>query len=149
MAELRHSLRALVERPPAAPVAIAVVAARAAGFERRRRALYGSVGLALVAITSAAGLGVALQGSESGVNLASAGPNSAGYIAERPGGYVATGTWQLTITRGGQVTKLDSTSHPHCGRTGLILPGDEVRGSITGPNSALRVGERFTCLDAP
>lgn len=145
MAELRQSLHALVEHPPAAPVAVELVAARAAGFERRRRAMYGAIGLALVAVASVTGLGVVRQGSESGVNLASAGPNSAGYIAEKAGGYVATGTWRLTITRGRQVMELDSTSDDHCGRIGLILPGDEVRGSITGPNSALRVGERFTC----
>lgn len=145
MAELRQSLHALVERPPAAPAPIELVAARAAGFERRRRAMYGAIGFALVAVASVTGVGVALQESESGVNVASTGPNSAGYIAERPGGYVATGTWRLTITRGAQVIELDSTSNDHCGRPGLILPGDKVRGSITGPDSTLRVGERFTC----
>ena len=147
MAELRESLHSLVARPPASPAAIELVAARAARFERRRRALYGSIGLALMTVASAAGLGVARLGSgvDSGVNVASGGPNSAGYIAERPGGYVATGTWRLTIIRGAEVIELDSTSHDYCGRTGLILPGDEVRGSITGPMSTLRVGERFTC----
>ena len=146
MAELRSSLYALVERPPAEPVAVEVVAARAVGFTRRRRAMYGAIGLALVAVASVAGLGVALDGSKkSGVDLASAGPRTAGYIAERPAGYVATGTWRLTITRGGEVMELDSTSNEGCGRTGLILPGDEVRGSITGPSSTLRVGESFTC----
>lgn len=145
MADLRQSLQALVEHPPAAPAAVEVVAARAAGFERRRRTTYGAIGLAIVVVASVAGLGTPRQESDPGVNLASEGPESAGYIAEQPGGYVATGTWRLTITRGGQVIDLDSTSNDSCGRTGLILPGDEVRGSITGPNSTLRVGEGFTC----
>jgi hypothetical protein len=148
MAELRQSLYALVEHPPALPVAVEIVAARGARFGRRRRqALYGTLGLALMAVAAAVGIGSALQGRESGVVLATAGPTSAGYVAERPGGYVATGTWRVTITRAGQVIELNSTSNDHCGRRGLILPGDEVRGSITGRGSTLRVGERFTCPD--
>ena len=145
MAELRRSLHALVDHPPATPAPVEVVAARAAGFVRRRRARSLVVALALLAMASGTGLRLAGQGSDPGVNLASDGPAHAGYIAERPGGFVATGTWRLTITRGGQVTVLDSASDDDCGRTGLILPGDEVRGSVTGPNSTLRVGERFSC----
>jgi hypothetical protein len=49
------------------------------------------------------------------------------------------------IVRGDQVIELDSASADDCGRTGLILPGDEVRGFISGPDSTLRVGEKFTC----
>lgn len=100
--------------------------------------------LALVAVASTAAVGIIRQG-EPGVTLATGGPTSAGYIAEEPGGYVAAGTWQLAITRGGQVIELSSTTNDHCGRTGVIRPGDEVRGSITGRGSTLRVGERFTC----
>ena len=99
MAELRQSLYAVVEHPPARPVSMEVVAARAARFSRRRRALYGTFGVALVAVASAAGLAVATQGSDRGVVLATSGPRSAGYTAERPGGYVADGTWSLTIAR--------------------------------------------------
>jgi hypothetical protein len=147
MAELRQSLYALVEHPPAVPVAVDVVAARGARFARRRRVLRGAAALALVAAASAVGVGVAGQDRERGVVLATEGATTAGYIAEQPGGYVATGTWRLTITRDGQLIELTSTTNDHCGRTGLILPGDEVRGSITGQGSTLRVGERFTCPD--
>jgi hypothetical protein len=147
MTELRQSLHALVEHPPAAPAAIEVVATHAASFGRRRRATFAAIGLTLVAVASVTGLGVAMQASPSGVNVASGGADSAGYIAEGPGGYVATGTWRMTITRGQEVIVLDSTSADDCGRTGLILPGDEVRGSITGQDSTLRVGEKFTCSE--
>ncbi len=147
MAELRQSLNALVERPPARPVPIEVVAARGARYARRRRALLGAGGLAFVAVATATALGVAQQDSERGVLLGSGERTTAGYVAERPGGYVAAGSWTVTITRGGQVIELSSTSSDHCGRTGVILPGDEVRGSITGRGSTLRVGERFACPD--
>ena len=145
MAELRESLHALVERPPAAPAGIEIVAARGARFRRHRRARQAAAGLALAAVVSVAGVGVARQDSEDSVDLAAGGRATAGYIAERPGGYVASGTWSITITRAGQVIELTSTTSDYCGRTGVILPGDEVRGSITGRGSTLRVGERFTC----
>lgn len=145
MTELRQSLHALVERPPALPVPVELVVARGARLGRRRRMARAAMGLALVAVASATGLNSALRGSGPGMGLASAGPKSAGYIAERPGGYMASGAWRITITRGGEVIELSSTSSDDCGGTGLILPGDEVRGSITGPGSTLRVGERFTC----
>ena len=145
MAELRQSLYALVEHPPATPVAVEVVAARGARFARRRRALYGAVGIAIVGAVSAAGLGVALQGSEPGIVLATSGPRSAGYIAERPGGYAAAGEWSVTITRGREVIWLSSATSDRCGAIGVVQPGDEVRGSITGRGSTLRVGESFSC----
>jgi hypothetical protein len=145
MADLRQSLHALVEHPPATPVPIEVVAARGARFGRRRRVLRGAVGLALVAVASAAGLGIARQDSKSGVVLATEGATTAGYVAEQPGGYLAAGTWQLTITRDGQVIELSSATSDYCGPIGVILPGDEVRGSITGRGSTLRAGEKFTC----
>jgi hypothetical protein len=148
MAELRQSLYALVDRPPARPVPVEVVAARGARFTRRRRVWRTGIGVALVAVVvSAVGLGVSRQGSESGVVLDTDGSASAGYVAEQPGGYLAAGTWRLTITRDGQVIELSSTSSDHCGPTGVIRPGDEVRGSITGLGSSLRVGERFSCPD--
>ena len=144
MDELRRSLQVLVARPPVAPVSVEFVAARSARFTRRRWALRGTAGLALV-VASAVGLGVAQQGSDPGVILGTAGQTSAGYIAEKPGGYIATGTWRLTITRGSELIELNSTSSEHCAPMGVILPGDEVRGSITGPDSSLLVGERFSC----
>ena len=148
MTELRQTLQSLVERPPAAPAPIEMVAARGARFARRRRRLRGTavVAGALVVVLSAAGLAVVRQGSTpSEVVLAGDGPTSAGYIAEQPGGYVAIGTWELTITRESEVIELRSPSSQACGKTGAIQPGDQVRGSITGPGSSLRVGERFTC----
>lgn len=145
MADLRQSLYALVEHPPATPVPIEVVAARGARFGRRRRVLYRMAGLVLVAVASAAGLALTLQDSESGIVLATSGPRSAGYIAERPGGYAAAGAWSVTITRGSQVIELSSATSHRCGPIGVIQPGDEVRGSITGRDSTLRVGERFSC----
>jgi hypothetical protein len=147
MAELRQALHTLVERPPAPPVAVEAVAARGAHFGRRRRVLRSVAGLALVAVVSAVGLGVARQDADRSLRLASEGPRAAGYIAERPGGYVATGTWQVTITRDGQVTELSSTKSEPCGRIGIIQPGDEVRGSISGQGATLRVGETFSCPD--
>jgi hypothetical protein len=125
-----------------------MVAARGARFTRRRRRVRGAalVAASLVAVSSAAGLAFLRQGSAPAeVVLAGDGPRSAGYVAEQPGGYVATGTWQLTITREDEVIELRSPSSQACGRTGTIQPSDEVRGSITEPGSSLRVGERFTC----
>ena len=147
MADLRQSLYALVEHPPAPPPAVEVIAARGTRFRRSRRVRRGVAGLALAVVASVAGLGLLGQRSEEGVVLATGGRTSAGYIAERPGGYVATGTWTITITRGGQVIELSGDAGDRCARTGIILPGDEVRGSIEGERSALRVGETFTCPD--
>ena len=148
MAELRQSLLALVERPPVTPVAVEIVAARGAGFARRRRVLRTGLAIGLVAVLSVAGSVLTRQDPETGVVLDTQGATSAGYIAEQPGGYVGTGTWRLTITRAGQVIELTSAASDDCGRTGVILPGDEVRGSITGPDSTLRVGERFSCPES-
>lgn len=145
MAELRRSLYALVERPPDTPAPVEVVAARGARYARRRRVLRGTVGGALVAVVSAVGLGIAGQGSQTGLQVASEGATTAGYVAERPGGYLAAGTWHLTITRDGQVTELSSTTSDYCGPVGVIQPGDEVRGSIRGRGSTLRAGEKFSC----
>ena len=147
MTDLRHALQTLVEHPPAPPAAVEVVAARGAHFQRRRRVLRSVAGLALVAVASAVGLGVARQDVDRSLGLAAEGPRTAGYIAQRPGGFVATGTWKLTITRDGHVTELSSTTSEPCGRTGVIHPGDEVRGSITGEGASLRVGEAFSCPD--
>jgi hypothetical protein len=105
------------------------------------------VGFAAAVVVSVGVLDVVRQRPEGGVDLAAGGAITAGYIAERPGGYVAAGAWRITITRAGQVIELSSTTNDYCGRTAVILPGDEVRGSIVGPGSTLRVGERFTCPD--
>jgi hypothetical protein len=145
MAELRQALQTLVEHPPAPPVAVEVVAARGAHFHRRRRVLRSVTGLALVAFASAVGLGIARQDVDRSLGLAAEGPRTAGYIAEKPGGYVATGIWRVTITREGQVIELSSTTSEPCGRIGIIQPGDEVRGSISGQGATLRVGEIFSC----
>lgn len=148
MTELRQTLQSLVDRPPAPPTPIEMLAARGARFARRRRRLRGTAlgAVALVVVLSAVGLAVVRQGSTPAeVVLAGEGPTSAGYVAEQPGGYVATGTWELTITREDEVIELRSPSSQACGQTGAIQPGDEVRGSITGPGSSLRVGERFAC----
>jgi hypothetical protein len=45
------------------------------------------------------------------------------------------------------VTELSSTKSEPCGRIGIIQPGDEVRGSISGQGATLRVGETFSCPD--
>jgi hypothetical protein len=145
MTELRRSLYALVAQPPAAPVAIEIVVAHAARFRRRREVVRVAVGVGLVAAASAAVLGVGRHDSHRGVVLATEGATTAGYLAEQPGGYLATGTWNLTITRDSHAMELSSTSSDPCGPTGIILPGDEVRGSITGNGSTLRVGESFAC----
>ena len=150
MTELRQALHALVERPPAQPVAVEVVAARGQRIARLRRVRSAVIGVAVVAVVavgSATALGLVEQSSEESAVLTTGGPTNGGYVAERAGGYVASGTWSLTITRGAQVIELSSTSSDHCGETSLILPGDEVRGSIAGLGSTLRVGERFTCPD--
>lgn len=145
MTDLRHALHALVERPPAQPLALDVLVARGDRLRRRRRLWSVVVAFALMAVASVGAVSLVLQNPREEVVLATGGRTSAGYIAERAGGYVAAGTWNLTITRGAQVIELSSSSSDHCGRTGLILPGDEVRGTIAGLGSTLRVGERFTC----
>ena len=145
MSDLRLALHALVEHPPAAPPSIDELAARGAGFTRRRRVQRATAG-ALAGLCALAGVATAsLESSTPGVTVAADGPASAGYIAEHPGGYVATGTWQLTIRRQGQVIVLASTTSPACADSGMIQPGDEVRGLISGPESSLRVGESFAC----
>lgn len=145
MPELRQALYALVEHPPAAPTPVELVVTRGERFKRRRLLLRVAAVLAFVGVFSAAGVAVSRQSSAPDLMVATEGSTSAGYIAEQSGGYVATGTWRLTITRGNEVIELASPSSPPCGATGTIHAGDEVRGSVTGPNSSLRVGERFSC----
>jgi hypothetical protein len=111
--------------------------------------LRGASGLALLAVVSGAWLGIIRQRSEPAVMLATEGRTSAGYVAEAAGGYVAVGTWSLTITRGGEVIELSSSSSDDCGPTGIIRPGDKVRGSISGAGSSLRAGEKFACTREP
>lgn len=148
MDDLRQSLQVLVHHPPVQPAGIEVVAARASQITRRRRARLGAAFMA-GAIASAAAISAAWPESEPDVLVAMDGSKTAGYIAERPGGYIASGTWRLTITRGEVVIELTSATNDYCGPLGTIQPGDEVRGSITGPASILRAGEEFTCPDGP
>ncbi len=145
MPELREALYVLVEHPPATPTPVELLVARGDGFKRRRRLLRVLAAVAFVGVPCAAGVAVWQQSSAPELIVAAEGSTSAGYIAEQSGGYVATGTWRLTITRGNEVIELASPSSPPCGATGTIQAGDEVRGSITGPNSSLRAGERFSC----
>lgn len=145
MPELRQALSVLVEHPPATPTPVEQLVARGARFTRRRRLLRVAAAVAFVGVLSAAGVAVSRQSSAPNHIVAAGGSMSAGYIAEQSGGYVATGTWRLTITRANEVIELASPSSPPCGPTGTIQAGDEVRGSILGPNSSLRVGESFTC----
>ena len=145
MPELRQALYALVEHPPTTPPPVEHLVARGARFKRRRRLVRVLAVVAFIGASSVAGVAVSRQSSARELIVAAEGSTSAGYIAEQSGGYVATGTWRLTITRGNEVIELASPSSPPCGATGTIKAGDEVRGSITGPNSSLRVGERFAC----
>lgn len=145
MSELRQALSVLLEHPPVTPVPVEEVVARGARFKQRGRLQRVVAAVAFVGVCSATGVAVSRQGSAPNQMVAAGGSTSAGYIATQPGGYVATGTWRLTITRENEVIELASASSPPCGATGTIQPGDEVRGSITGPNSSLRVGETFTC----
>lgn len=145
MTELRQALHALVEHPPAPPPPVELLVARGTRVKRRRRLLRLAAALAFVGVSSVAGVAVSRQTSAPELVVAAGGSTSAGYIAEQPGGYVATGTWRLTITRGNEVIELASPSSPSCGATGIIQAGDEVRGSVIGPDSSLRVGERFSC----
>lgn len=144
MADLRQSLHRLVEQPLAQPASVEGIAERARTFARRRQLQRSGAALLLAAIVGTASLVVTRDGDD-GISVAAEGVTSAGYIAEARGGYIATGTWKLTITRGTQVIELSGPSSPHCGPIGLIQPGDEVRGSIVGPDSTLRVGEKFRC----
>ena len=77
MAELQQCLYALVEHPPSAPSPIEVVVARGRRFARRRRMQRGAVGLGLVLVVSAAGLGVTQRSSERGEIQAAAGAGDA------------------------------------------------------------------------
>ena len=147
MGELGRSMKMLVDRPPAAPPPVEVIAANGVRFARRRRTRRVVACLACTAVVSIAVLEVVRQSSEDRVVLAAGGRTTGAYIAAQPGGYVAAGSWAITITRGGQTIELSSTTDDDCGRTGVILPGDVVRGSITGERSTLRVGEQFTCPD--
>lgn len=74
MADLRGSLQVLVENPPVAPAAVEVIAARGARYARRRRALRGGVGIALVIVVSAAAVSLVERRSDPRVALTTEGP---------------------------------------------------------------------------
>ena len=52
------------------------------------------------------------------------------YRATRAGGYEGSGTWTLTITRGGERLTFDSVRSPRCADTGFIRPGDLVQARL-------------------
>lgn len=145
MPELREALTVLVEHPPATPPPMDEVVARGDRFTRRRRLRRVATAVALVGVSSLVGVAISRPSPAPNVMVAAGGSSSAGYIARQSGGYIATRTWRLTITRGNEVIELASPLSPTCGATGTIQAGDEVRGSITGPDSSLRAGESFTC----
>src|SRR5688572_6369122 len=117
MPGLRQALSALVEHPPATPTPVELVVARGARFTRRRRLLRVAAAVAFVGLSSVAGVAVSRRSSPPNVMVALGGNTSAGYIARRPGGYIATGTWRLTITRANEVIELASPTSPPCGAT--------------------------------
>ena len=91
MTELRQALHALVDRPPAAPVDVQVVAARGERFMRRRRMLRGGAGLALV-VLAAAGFGLTRQSSNPRVHVAARGAGPAVSYTDPPNDVVAPST---------------------------------------------------------
>jgi hypothetical protein len=92
MADLRRSLHALVDNPPIKPVAMEVVAARGARYARRRRALRGGVGIALVAAVSAGAVGLVQRNSDPRVVLATQGAGPAVSYSDPAGDAIRLGS---------------------------------------------------------
>ena len=79
-------------------------------------------------------------------------PEECTYTAKAPGGYqTSTPTWNIKIERGDRVIWLDSGTHPICGDTGTIQPGDVVtaqaysRSTWSSAPVAVEVGSRYHC----
>ena len=145
MIELSHALRSLVEHPPAPAPPFHKVAERSRRYRVRShiaRILSTTVVIGLVA---AMGFALARPKPVTIITVGGPGPHSAGYIAEKPGGYAGQGNWKLTILRGTETIELTSADSPSCGPIGTIKPGDKVTGLISDPHSLLRAGEEAHC----
>ena len=147
MTDLSTVLRTLVDRPTAPPDPVEEVVARSRRVRARRRWIQaGSAAAAAVGLL--AGFGALITRDDPGgttVALGGDGTESAGYLAVAPGGYEGAGIWRLTIVRHGETIEFTSETSAPCGSTGVIQPGDEVRGEIRSGDSVLRAGEDAHC----
>ncbi len=144
MSRLRTEMQTLIESPPAPAAPVSDLIVRAAQIRRHRS----GVASVIAVLTLAASLFAAAlpdKDRPTQVDVGGGGPASAGYIAKEPGGYEGTGDWTLTIKRGDQVIELRSGHAANCQPIGFIRAGDEVRGSVSGAASSLKVGETAGC----
>ncbi len=144
MSELSTALRTLVEYPPVPAPPLDAVVSRSRRFRVRRRiaqAMSASVVIGMVAVVGFA----IIRPKPITITVTGPGPHTAGYIAEKPGGYEGQGNWRLTILRGIETIELTSANNSSCGPTGTIKPGDKVTGEISDPRSLLRAGEEAHC----
>lgn len=145
MTELSKALQSFVDEPAAPPPSIASLMERnRARRHRRARSLAGSsIAVVIVAIVSI----VSLRGEPSPVAINVTGPSarSAAYLATAPGGYEASGMWQLTIIRGEERFLYSNETSPVCGDVGTIRVGDRVYAAIESPESLVRAGEDAHC----
>lgn len=145
MSELSHALRSLVEHPPAPAPPLHAVAARSRRFRVRSHIARIISTTVVIGLVAAMGFAIARPKPVTIITVGGPGPHSAGYIAEKPGGYEGQGNWKLTILRGTERIEMTSASSPSCGPIGTIRPGDKVTGLISDRHSLLRAGEEAHC----
>lgn len=145
MSELSHALRSLVEHPPAPAPPLHAVAARSRRFRVRSHIARMISTTVVIGLVAAMGFAIARPKPVTIITVGGPGPHSAGYIAEKPGGYEGQGNWKLTILRGTETIELTSANSSSCGPIGTIKPGDKVTGIISDPHSLLRAGEEAHC----
>jgi hypothetical protein len=101
----------------------------------------------MAALVAAALSVAAFRGEPTPVTINVTGPSSrsAAYVATAPGGYEASGIWQLTIIRGEDRFVYSNETSPACGNIGTIRVGDRVYAGIESPESLVRAGEHAHC----
>ena len=145
MSELSLALRSLVEHPLAPAPPLHAVAARSRRFRVRSHIARMISTTVVIGLVAAMGFAIARPKPVTIISIGGPGPHSAGYIAEKPGGYSGKGNWKLTILRGAETIELTSENSSSCGPIGTIKAGDRVTGVILDPHSLLRAGEEAHC----
>ncbi|HVF32666.1 MAG TPA: hypothetical protein VM933_06485 [Acidimicrobiales bacterium] len=145
MTELSTALQSFVDQPVAPPPSIASLMDR--NRARRRRRGLGLAGSSIAAVI-VAGVSIgSFRAEPSPVAIDVTGPSSrsAAYLATVPGGYEASGLWQLTVIRGEDRFVYSNETSPSCGDVGTIRVGDRVYAAIESAESLVRAGEDAHC----
>ncbi len=145
MTELSKVLQSLIDQPGAPPPSIASLMERNRARRHRRALRVAGSSIAVVIVVVVSIVFYPGEPSPVAINVTAPSARSAAYLATAPGGYEASGTWQLTIIRGEDRFVYSNETSPACSVVGTIRVGDRVYAAIESPESLVRAGEDAHC----